>query len=379
MAGYECADHLNKYGHRVDLLSDTGHLQQLEADYRLLVPFGIRTVREGIRWSKVETAPYRYDWSAVTHMLEVAATTGIQQIWDLCHFGFPDDLSPLHPQFTPRFEALCRAFVRFYRTQKGGTLYVTPINEVSFLSWLGGEAYGTSPFCVRQGWEVKYHLMRAYIRGVAAMREEDDNVCIITTEPLVHVVPAPYATEAEAAMALQMREEQFQAVDMLCGRACPELGGQPGYADILGFNFYFSNQWMPGGEGPMPWARHDRHPQWMPLSELLTEAWLRYEKPLALTETSHPGQDRGIWLEHIAEECALVLERGIPLCGICLYPIIDRPDWDDLSVWHRSGLWDEQEEPQGAPARILCQPYAAALQNAQQLISVTQMQAAGVM
>ncbi|MEJ7665003.1 MAG: hypothetical protein WKG07_38540 [Hymenobacter sp.] len=43
---------------------------------------------------------------------------------------------------------------------------MTPINEVSFMSWLGGDVRGTSPYCVGQGWEVKLGLMRAYIEGV---------------------------------------------------------------------------------------------------------------------------------------------------------------------------------------------------------------------
>ncbi len=26
--------------------------------------------------------------------------------------------------------------------------------------------------------------------------------------------------------------------------------------------------------------------------------------------------------------------------GICIYPIIERPDWDDLNITRKSGLWD---------------------------------------
>jgi len=30
----------------------------------------------------------------------------------------------------------------------------------------------------------------------------------------------------------------------------------------------------------------------------------------------------------------------VDLQGLCLYPIIDRPCWDTLSYYHKSGLWD---------------------------------------
>src|SRR5690606_23144733 len=106
-----------------------------------------------------------------------------------------------------------------------GTLIVTPINEVSFLSWLGGDVRGTSPYCTGQGWEVKYHLMRAYIEGVAALREADPTIRILTTEPLVNVVPRLDATPEQVAVAAMAHQDQFQATDMLSGRMCPELGG----------------------------------------------------------------------------------------------------------------------------------------------------------
>src|SRR4051812_28922038 len=182
MAGFECTDKLNAFGNRVDFLTLTGHLQMMDEDYRQLSLFNIKTVREGIRWSQVEKRPYEYDWSTVGDMIECAKTVGIQQVWDICHFGFPDDLTPLHPQFARRFAALCRAFVQFYRSiDTQSTLIITPINEVSFLSWLGGDVRGTSPYCVGQGWEVKYALMKAYIEGIAALLEEDPGIRILTT------------------------------------------------------------------------------------------------------------------------------------------------------------------------------------------------------
>src|SRR3982750_3120652 len=88
MGGYECTDKLNAFGQRVDFLSITGHQQLLEQDYSLLDDFHIRTVREGIRWSQVEKRPYQYDWAPVADMIRQGKKSKIQQVWDLCHFGF---------------------------------------------------------------------------------------------------------------------------------------------------------------------------------------------------------------------------------------------------------------------------------------------------
>lgn len=360
-AGYECTDQLNCFGSRVDFLPLTGHLQLLREDYEQLHQFNLRTVREGIRWSQVERTPYQYDWRVVETMLTEGHRQGIQQVWDLCHFGYPDDLTPLHPMFARRFAHLCRAFVCFYRDRyPNDTLVITPINEVSFISWLGGDARGTSPYCTKQGWEVKIGLMRAYIEGVAAMREIDPGIRILTTEPLVHIVPPRFATPKQMRDAAIADANQFQATDMLCGRLLPELGGKPDYLDIVGLNYYYNNQWELGTNAQLGWADAVPDPRWKPLRNLLNKAWKRYKRPIALTETSHPGIDRPGWIEMVGRECRAVLDAGVPLWGACLYPIIDRPDWDHLDQWHRSGLWDA-DLSQTPPGRVLAQDYADAL------------------
>ncbi len=56
----------------------------------------------------------------------------------------------------------------------------------------------------------------------------------------------------------------------------------------------------------------------------------------------------------------------IPVEGICIYLILDRPDWDNLNHWHNSGLWDLQRDSQGRHQRVLDEQYAADLRLAQQ-------------
>ncbi|HJY13297.1 MAG TPA: hypothetical protein VJ304_10960, partial [Flavobacterium sp.] len=135
MGGFECADQQNAFGNRIDLYKISGHEQYLEEDYDNLNELGIKTIREGIRWSVVETKPYHYDWSEVDRIIKVSQSKNIQVVWDICHFGFPDDLTPLHPMFARRFSRLCCEFVIRYRSLvPEGLLIVTPINEVSFIS-----------------------------------------------------------------------------------------------------------------------------------------------------------------------------------------------------------------------------------------------------
>ena len=360
MAGFECSDQLNHYGNRVDLLTVTGHIKWVSRDYNLITQMGFSTAREGIRWSQVEKQPYVYDFSTVAEMIDAGKDHDIQQIWDICHFGYPDDLSPLHPHFCDRFVGVCSAFVKFYKEYcPEQSLMVTPINEVGFISWLGGDHASTTPYARGMGWDVKYALVRAYIQAILEMREACPNIKILSTEPIVNIVPPLCADAAMIIRSAEDHELQFQATDMLTGRICPELGGSPDLIDYMGFNFYYNNQWVSGEFMSLPWANLDMDPRWRGLSSLLLEAYHRYGKPIVLSETSHPGEHRSNWVEMIAKECIKALEFNVPLMGVCLYPIIDRPDWDHLHVWHHSGLWDADcEDPHG---RRINKEYAEAI------------------
>ena len=368
MAGFECTDKLNCFGNRVDFLTITGHLEKIDEDYKNISQLKFNTVREGLRWSKVEIAPYQYDWADARKIIQAAKENDIQVIWDICHFGYPDDLTPLHPMFARRFSALCREFIRFYRSvDSTGTLIVTPFNEVGFISWLGGDVCGTSPYCKGYGWQVKYNLMKAYIEGIEAIMEVDSNTRLLSTEPLVNIVPPLNATDEQVADALKRHEDQYQVLDILSGRLCPELRGKPEYIDIIGCNYYFNNQWVTVSCESLQWTNEENDPRWLPLSSLIKQLYERYERPVVLSETSHPGEDRPRWMNFVADQCKTAIEEGVPLWGICWYPIIDRPDWDHLEPWHKSGVWDI-DSGGGILTRSLHEPTAEAIHNSQMLL-----------
>lgn len=341
MAGFECADHQNAFGERVDLYKASGHDIYLQHDYNELSKFKIKTVREGIRWSSVETSPYQYDWAEVEKIIHISEEKNIQVIWDICHFGYPDDLTPLHPMFARRFSHLCAEFVKRVRSiiPADQPLIVTPINEVSFISWLGGDVRGTSPYCIGQGWEVKYALMKAYIEGIEMMKLEDGSVRIMVTEPLINIV-SNSLEPIDIFKADERNSEQFQVHDILSGKICPELRGKPEYLDLIGVNFYYNNQWINETHEVLPWNSHPPHPQYKSLQTLIENVFIRYGRPVIISETSHPGEDRRKWIESVANDCSALLHSGIPLLGCCIYPFIDRPDWDNLSHWHHSGIYD---------------------------------------
>jgi beta-glucosidase/6-phospho-beta-glucosidase/beta-galactosidase len=337
IGGYECADMINNRRQRVDLLHLTGHDEHVEEDYALLAAAGIKTVREGIRWSVVGKEPFSYHFSEVKNRILAAQKFGIQQLWDICHFGFPDDLPPTHPKFTERFAGMCKAFTELYRHCTDDPLIVVPINEISFLSYLGGDVAGTVPFKRKAGKVIKYHLCEAAIKGIEAIKTLDPAAQIMLVEPLIRIHP-----REGRQMTKRIREYnkgQFEAMDIITGRMHPEMGGHPDYMDLAGFNYYYQNQWE--HRGRMLCWKADREQRDFP--GLLKIAADRYSKPVVISETGHFKEDRALWMQQITEECITAMKKGVDLRGICIYPVLDRPDWDSME-YINCGVWGYHEK-----------------------------------
>jgi protoporphyrinogen oxidase/glycosyltransferase involved in cell wall biosynthesis len=364
-AGYEGSDHVNHAGRPQDMNRVTGHVDRARGDYALLQQFGIQTVRESIGWRLVERDGM-FDFSILDARLRAAQELGLQICWTFCHYGWPDDVDVYGPDFVPRFARYCRAAAEYLAPYAGAAPVYSPVNEISFTSWgLSVHMFRCKNMHdERAAVEGKRQLVRASIAGCNAIWAVTPGSRILQCDPLIHVIAPPDRPEW-AEQAAGWRQSQFDAWDMLCGRREPELGGAPRYLDLIGGNYYHTNQWESGTNLRLWWHLADARRQ--PLHQVLIELKERYDRPLVLAETSHVGSGRGVWIREMAVEVARAMQYGVDMRGICLYPTIDRPDWDQEDHWHRSGLWDLDRAGPDPLARQLVQPYAQALQQAQRL------------
>ena len=338
IGGFECASHQLLSGRRLDLVSATGHDRHVVKDYEGLQQLGIKVARDGIRWHLIEPTPYHYDFSSVLPMLRAARETRTQIIWDLCHYGWPNDLDIFSPEFIRRFACMVKAFVRVLVDETDLPPFVAPINEISFFAWAGGESAYLNPFETERPHELKAQLVRAAIEAIEAAWSINPQVRIVHTDPLINVVHNLDRPE-EFAIAEYYRLLMFQAWDMLAGSRRPELGGAAKYLDIIGVNYYPNNQWLCGETSfhPERWLEVS-DPQYRPLSDLLREVYERYHRPMFIAETGTESHARPGWLRYIGNEVRQALELGVPLEGVCLYPIVDFPGWGD-DRHCEVGLW----------------------------------------
>jgi hypothetical protein len=206
-------------------------------------------------------------------------------------------------------------------------------------------------------------LIRAAIQGINAIRAAVPAARIVNVDPLCHVLPADDSSEAREAAEHFNSCAVFESWDMLSGRLLPELGGSRAHLDIIGINYYWTNQWVLGrDEQPLP----EDHPQRAQLRDLVKRVYDRYGGDLLITETSHVDDMRPKWLNCLEDEVEALLRDGVPLRGVCLYPILGMPEWHDQARWTRMGLW-ELLECEAKLERRLCEPMYEALKKAQRI------------
>jgi len=323
LAGFECSSHRNMTRRRLDMIAATRHDLLALEDYSQLAEHGIRTVRDGLRWHLIEATPGHYDWSSLLPMLRAAEAVRTQVMWDLCHYGWPDDLDAFSPAFVDRFAAFAGAFARLHLEETGRPPFVCPMNEMSFVAFSGGDMARSSPHALGRGLELKRNLVRASIAATQAVRAVAPGARFACIDPLIHIVPRH---GGEAAEVRGHNASQWQAWDMLAGREAPELGGAEDLLDVVGVNYYWNNQWLHHGQ---PLSVFDAA-RYRPLRDLLAEAAARYApRALFVAETSIEGAPRPAWLRYVTEETLAAAAAGVPVQGICLYPVISHHGWDD--------------------------------------------------
>ena len=241
MGGFETATHVNEAGRRLDIMSATEHDVQVDHDYALLRSVGITTVRDGVRWHLIERNG-TFDFSSLAPMVVAAERHGIQVLWTLLHYGVPDDVDLFSAEFPARFARFSAEVARFIQSHSKRLPFYTPVNEISFFAWAAGEVGWFAPFGKRRGGELKRQLVKAAIAASDAVWKVDRRARIVHVDPVIHVVPPVMRPDLTRAAAEQ-RESQFESWDMLAGIQAPELGGHPRYLDVMGVNFYHSNQW----------------------------------------------------------------------------------------------------------------------------------------
>ena len=337
----------------MDLLEQSGHVRWAMQDLQRVKRLGIETIRTAARWHLIEAHPSEYNFASLDLILDAARDAGVEVLLDLLHFGWPDHLDIYSPTFPEHFGKFVRMLAQHVKRRGSDVRFFAPVNEISFLSWIAGDVANVFPHSQGRGSELKAALVRAGAAASEILLNEIANARLLWPEPVIHIVGDP-AKEGDELEAERHTRSQFEAWDLISGRSHPELGGRPEYLDIVGVNFYDRNQWVHNAELLQP-----GHPRFRRFQDMLQEVWQRYGRPMFISETGAEDERRAEWFDYVTAEVDAAQRSGVPVEGICWYPILNYPGWDD-GRHCCCGVFDYPDE-QGSRERY--EPLAEAMEN----------------
>ena len=367
-----------KTGRTLDEYELTQHYEQWRTDLELFREIGVRTVRYGIPWHRINPAPNTWDWKWADEPLNHLLELGIEPIVDLIHYGLPLWMEEafLHPSYPDYAAEFTQRVTERYR---GRITAYTPLNEPRITAWYCGKLGWWPPF--RRGWKGFLQLTRAVCRGIvlscqAIRAAHPENVA-------VHVDATDLYESDDPALAPEVERRQaivFLALDLINGRVGPGHTLYPwlhkhGMAeadlhwfrengvnfDLVGINLYpmFSRKILSrtarGLRIRMPYAEGE-------IVERLARMYAeRYDAPVFISETAAVGsvKKRRQWLQDSVESVRRARADGIPLVGYTWWPLFALVTWAYRQGMHppsyylkQFGLYDVAPNPEGRLVRL---------------------------
>lgn len=336
-------------GHRsLDEYELMGHYDHWREDLALGGELGVRAVRWGIPWYRVEPTPNQFDWRWVDEVLAyIIDDLKITPIVDLMHYGCP---FWLRREFaTDEYpEAVAHYAQAFAERYKGVCRWYTPLNEPIVNALMCGKRGLWPPYLKGdEGYlKIMVQLAKGIVRTVEALKTVDPG------STMVHVEATGLTRTFRAELDALAREDQrrgYLCYDLVTGRIVPdhplfpwlvrhgislddlrELEGRRIDLDVLGLNFY--PQWSTSqidvdqkGRVTYRVAEQDG----AGFSQLIEDYQRRYDAPVMITETSAFGDDetRARWLAASVGAVRALRERGIPVLGYTWFPLFTMIDW----------------------------------------------------
>jgi dTDP-4-dehydrorhamnose reductase len=368
--GVECT--VNRVGDGFfNQLVRSGHWER-EDDLNGFAKLGLRTLRFPLLWETVAAhAGAEPDWSWPDRRLALLRTLGIRPVAGLLHHGSgPLGTSLLDPGFPEKFAAYAGAVARRYPWIDAYTPINEPLTTARF-SALYGHWY---PHKKDDASFARALLAqcRAVVLAMRTIREVAPDAILVQTEDLGKTFSTPelrYQAEFE-------NERRWITWDLLCGRVDRDhpmssylkLAGvshselelfvrEPCPPDLVGANYYVTSERYldsnvfahpaetHGGNGRHSYAdiAAVRSPMRIAtgLENLLMDATLRYERPIAVTEAhlGCTGDEQLRWFMEVWDAAGAARDRGADIRAVTVWSLLGSFDWDSL-VTRDSGHYE---------------------------------------
>jgi beta-glucosidase len=349
------------------------HYAQWRNDLERLASLGVRTIRYGVPWYRVNPEVDRWDFGWTDAVVDHLSRLGIRPIFDLVHYGTPLWLrrSFVDPEYPARVAAYAARMAERYAAAAGGW---TPLNEPDVNAVFSGLRGIWPPHLRGDG---GYHrvlmgIAEGIVETTAAIRAVDSAARIVAVEPFDLVTTDE--PELEPAIADRWLTLTLP-IDLVLGRVdvghqrharlvaagitparlerLTERARQNRAPDVLGVNFYphLSRGRLVTVRGAV--RRRRQYATGDDLVRALTAFATHTGLPVMVTETSDGGtfERRAAWMDASIGAVARARAGGLPIVGYTWFPVFSHVDWrwrrgpyERVAYWWHMGLWDIDEQ-----------------------------------
>ena len=357
--GLECT--VNRVGDAwMDQMERCGHYAR-GGDFEHIAALGFKTLRYGLHWERFCKAG---TFDIFAEPLAAMQRLGIEPIVGLVHHGSgPADTDLLDPRFPEKLAVYARRLAeRFPQLRR-----YTPVNEpqtTARFSALYGHWYPHER-SFRGYARALVNQIKASVLAMRAVRTVRPDAEFVTTED----GGKTWSTEPLRSLCEEREARRWIGLDLLCGRVdrahplftfltangIPEqeilwFADNPCPPSVIGLNYYLTSDrfldhkvwnypdWLAGGDtGDEPLvdieAVRVRKDGIAGAGSILTEAWNRYNIPVAITECHLGGGRDGDpvrWLGEVWGEAQQARARGVDVAAVTVWSLLGSWDWCSL-------------------------------------------------
>ena len=282
----------------------TQHYKLWKRDFDLVAETGVKFLRWGIPWYRVQPAPDQWDWEWTDKALDYLVNVkGITPILDLMHYGTPLWLenSFINASYPQRVAEYAHEVVERYKSL---VRYYTPLNEPMVNADMCGNKAEWPPYLSGDDGYVKLTL--ALAKGIVlttqAIKAEQPDCHHRTGGSLWHTFTKDSSLEERAAhnnarqylcfdLTTGRVNDDYALADYLCSHGMTNADmewfrSNAVTFDIFGANFY---PWSYGelekdSDDALQYVTSDTSGD--KIGVVLREAYKRYHMPVMITETS---------------------------------------------------------------------------------------------
>jgi beta-glucosidase/6-phospho-beta-glucosidase/beta-galactosidase len=326
----------------------TQHYKLWKQDFDLVAETGVKYLRWGIPWYRVQPAVDRWDWAWTDQALDYLVNVkGITPILDLMHYGTPLWLenSFINSNYSDYASEYARKVVDRYKSL---VRYYTPLNEPMVNAEFCGRKAEWPPYLSGEDGYVKLTLALAkgMVLTTQAIKAEQPDSVTVQVEALWHTFTKDSSLEERAA---QDNARQYLCFDLATGRVKDDYilanylnaHGAIGAAlewfrhnavtfDYFGANFYpwSYNELKQGANGSIRSVTGE--PSGDKIAVVIRAVYERYHMPIMITETSAKRDLRGRaqWMDETLDTVRALRVEGIPVLGYTWFPLFTMVDWN---------------------------------------------------